>query len=136
MSEVEILANQYATLVYHVESKVVHHTFHKTIGDEKFREVLNEGVEALRKYGASKWLSDDRNNTILSVEDTEWSKSNWFPRALQAGWKYWALVVPKNILAQMNLKEFVDTYHEQGLRIMVFSDPRDAMQWLVNIDQQ
>jgi hypothetical protein len=135
MSENQILDNQYATLVYHTDAKVVHHTFHKPIGAEKFREVLNLGVTAMAKYGASKWLSDDRNNSVLSDEDTEWSKNNWFPRALQAGWKYWALVVPQDILAQMNLKEFVDTYFDQGLRIMVFTDPRDAMKWLADIDR-
>ena len=136
MPEVQILSNQYATLAYHADSKVIHHTFHKTIGAEKFREVLNLGVEAMGKYGASKWLSDDRNNSVLSPEDTEWSMTNWFPRAIQAGWKYWALVVPQNILAQMNLKEFVDTYYEQGLRIMVFSNPDEAMKWLIDIDKQ
>ena len=135
MSENEILANQYATLVYHPDTKVVHHTFHKAIGAEKFREVLNLGVVAMTKYGASKWLSDDRNNSVLSPEDTEWSMSNWFPRAIQAGWKYWALVVPQDILAQMNLKEFVDSYFDQGLRIMVFSNSDEAMKWLIDVDK-
>jgi hypothetical protein len=135
MSENQILANQYATLVYHSDTKIVHHTFHKAIGAEKFREVLNLGVVAMAKYGSTKWLSDDRNNSVLSPEDTEWSMNNWFPRAIQAGWKYWALVVPQDILAQMNLKEFVDSYFDQGLRIMVFSNSDEAMKWLIDVDK-
>jgi hypothetical protein len=97
--------------------------------------VLNLGVVAMAKYGAAKWLSDDRNNSVLSPEDTEWSMNNWFPRAIQAGWKYWALVVPQDILAQMNLKEFVDSYFDQGLRIMVFSNSDEAMKWLIDVDK-
>ena len=30
-------------------------------------------VEILKKHGCQKWLSDDRNNSALSPEDTEWS---------------------------------------------------------------
>jgi hypothetical protein len=55
---------------------------------------------------------------------------DWFPRVLQAGWKFWALVVPEDIMARMNLKQFVDSYFEQGLHIMVFTDPKEAMEWL------
>ena len=133
MSEIEIIKNEFATLVYHPESKIIHHTFHQPIGGDKFREVLNTGTDALEKYGASKWLSDDRGNSALSQEDTDWSMNFWFPRAIKAGWKFWALVVPQDLLARMNLKEFVDSYYDKGLRIMVFNGPEEAMQWLTDI---
>lgn len=130
MTDSPILSNQYATVVFHYDKKIVHHTFHQPISGEAFRQVLNTGIELLRLHGATKWLSDDRGNGPLSPEDTEWSKTNWFPRAFEAGWKYWALVVPEDIYAQMNLKEFVDSYYEQGLRIMVFVEPDAALRWL------
>ena len=61
--------------------------------------------------------------------------NTWFPQAVKAGWKYWALVVPKDMMARMNLKEFVDSYYKQGLRIAVFSEPEEAMKWLINCDK-
>ena len=134
MSDVIIIQNEYADLVYHSDTKIVHHTFHQPIGGQHFREVLNTGAKTLEKYKAIKWLSDDRGNSALSPEDTEWSKSDWFPRSIQAGWKYWALVVPNDLLARLNLKEFVDSYFEQGLRIGVFSEPEEAMKWLLICD--
>jgi hypothetical protein len=135
MSKTTIIKNEYATLEYHSEQKIIHHTFLKPIGNEKFREVLNTGADTMKKYGATKWLSDDRKNMALSPEDTDWSKKNWFPRALESGWKFWALVVPQDILARMNMKEFVDEYYEKGLRIMVFNNPEDALQWLSSIKE-
>jgi hypothetical protein len=130
MATVTALSNEHATLVYHEDSRIVHHTFHEVIAGENFRTVLNNGVELLRKHGAKKWLSDDRMIGALNEEDTQWSMNDWFPRAKAAGWKFWALVVPADIMARMNLKEFVDSYYEQGLRIMVFTDPEAAMEWL------
>jgi hypothetical protein len=125
-----IINTAYATLVYHPDKKIVHHTFHQPIGGDEFRAVLNTGADILEKNDAHKWLSDDRGNTALSPEDTAWSQANWFPRAVKAGWKFWALVVPEDLYARMNLKEFVDSYFEQGLRIMVFTNPEEAMKWL------
>jgi hypothetical protein len=130
MPTITVIDNEYATLVYHEEKKIVHHTFHKPISGQEFRNILDAGADLLRKHGAHKWLSDDRENSTLSQEDTEWSINNWFPRAKGAGWKFWALVVPPDMMARMNLKEFVDTYHEQGLRTMVFTKPEDAMEWI------
>ncbi len=136
MSEsVTIIENEYATLVYHPDTKIVHHTFLKPIGGDEFRAVLNAGAQVLKENKASKWLSDDRENSVLSNDDLAWSKDDWFPRAVRAGWKYWGLVVPQDILARMNMKQFVDSYLDQGLRIMVFSKPEKAMEWLMNCDQ-
>ncbi len=129
-----IIDNEYATLVYENEAKIVHHTFHKPISGEPFRQVLNTGIETLRSHGASKWLSDDRGNSALPDDDTAWAQSNWFPRAVAAGWKYWALVVPEDIMARMNLAEFVQSYYDQGLRIMVFTQPAAALDWLRTVD--
>jgi hypothetical protein len=130
MSAQTIINNEYATLFYHPDTKIVHHTFHKPIGGDHFRSILNTGVETMGKNGAQKWLSDDRNNAAMSQEDTDWSQADWFPRAMKAGWKFWAIVVPHDIMGRMNMKEFVDMYYEQGLRIMVFTNPDEAMKWL------
>jgi hypothetical protein len=131
MSEpISIIENEYASLVYHPGTKIVHHTFHKPISGDEFRNVLNAGIKVLAENKASKWLSDDRGNSALPDEDVTWSKEDWFPRAVHAGWKYWALAVPKDTWARMNMKQFVDSYLDQGLRIMVFSEPEGAMEWL------
>lgn len=131
---ITIIKNEYVTLLYHPDAKIVHHTFHKPIAGQEFRAVLSEGIKALAQHEASKWLSDDRENAALPDDDVVWSKEDWFPRAVQAGWKYWALVVPQDLLARMNMKQFVDSYIDQGLRVMVFSKPETAMEWLANCD--
>ena len=94
---------------------------------------MNNGADTLKKYGATKWLSDDRENMALTPEDSQWATTNWFPRSVKEGWKTWALVVPTDTMAKLNMKEFVDQYFEQGLRIMVFTDPEEALQWLGTI---
>jgi hypothetical protein len=125
-----IIQSDYATLLYHPDKKIVHHIFHKPIGGQPFRDVLLAGLETLKANGAQKWLSDDRANAALPTEDTDWAQSVWFPQVRDAGWKYWALVVPDDIMGRINMVEFTESYFQKGIRIMVFTDPVEAQQWL------
>jgi hypothetical protein len=130
MSSSVIFQNAYATLIYHPDKKIVHHIFHKPVGGQPFREVLLTGMQVLKANGARKWLSDDRGNSALPDDDTEWALNIWFPQVRDAGWKYWALVVPDDVMGRLNLVEHTEFYFQRGIRIMVFTDPDEALKWL------
>ena len=130
MSTVTIFDNEHAALWFHPEAGVVHHQFKTYMRDADFRNVLNQGLELLKQHAATKWLSDDRANSALGDEDTKWAQTDWFPRVLAAGWEYWAIVLPDNVIGQMNMKRFIDQYAEAGITVRVFSDPEEALDWL------
>lgn len=130
MDTITLIQNEYATLVYHTDAKIVHHTFHQPIKGQHFRDVLNKGLEVFIKHGATKWLSDDRNNSALEPEDREWATNDWYTRAAKAGWKYWAMVVPNDIHGRMDVKGYIEQGFEGGIRVMVFTNPQEALEWL------
>lgn len=136
MPKTTIIDTPFASLYYYPEQRIVQHRFHKELDSAHLREVLNRGVELLRENHACKWLSDNRAINAHSPEDTEWINSQWLPNAVAVGWKFWALVVPDDIMARMNMTEFVNSFYERGIRIMVFVDPTEAMKWLENIDRK
>ena len=121
---------EYATLWYYPDPKIVHHRFHKPIKGEEFRQVLLKGLDIFRQNGAQKWLSDDRLNASLPVEDSDWGQQQWFPQVFAAGWKFWAIVLPDKVFGRMNMQNFIKAYSEQGLTIEVFGDMDEAMKWL------
>ena len=131
MSEMIIIDNAYVTLRYYPEKKIIHHTFHKFIHGQVLREAFTEGAKLMEKYGAQKWLSDDRKNSALTKDDQEWLDVHWRPRVIKAGYKYWALVLPEAIVGQMNLKRIISQqYADSGITVELFNDPDEAMQWL------
>jgi hypothetical protein len=132
MSKLTILDNEYATLWYYPETKILHHKIKKFIFGEPLQHLLNTGTEQLKKYGAHKWLSDDRNNNALRTSDAEWSTTVWLPNTAKAGWKYWAIVQPEKISGQMNMKRHASTTNSAGVTVSVFNDLDEAMTWLVN----
>ena len=125
-----IIENEYATLWYHPDSKIVHHRIYKPIGGQTFRDVMNKGAEVFQKFGAQKWLSDDRGNSALSPEDSDWGTNDWTPRVIAAGWKYWAVIMPEKVIGQINMQRFIKANSELGVVTQVFSDPDEALRWL------
>ena len=130
MSTMTIIDNEYATLYYHSDKKIVHHEFHKFIFGQPFRDVLTKGAEIFEKYSACKWLSDDTGNGALTPEDSEWALGEWQPRIMKAGWKYWAVVMPEKVIGQMNMTRWIKTYADSGIVVQVFSNSDEAMKWL------
>ena len=122
--------SSFATLWYHPDRKIVHHLIHKFIFGEEFHKLLLTGTEAIKRNHARKWLSDDRSNAVLRKEDMEWGMANWLPQTVEAGWKYWAIVQPEKIIAQMNMEKLADDYAKVGIVAKFFSDPDEAMKWL------
>ncbi len=130
MSEITVLDNDSITMKYYPDKKILHHTFHRYTYGEEFRDALNQGVDVFERYFASKWLSDDRKNSALPKEDQEWATNNWFRRVVKAGWKYWAIVLPKTVVGQMNMRLLSELCCSQGIETKLFDDPADAMNWL------
>lgn len=130
MPTVVALDNEYVTVRIHTEKRMVHHEFKQFMHGAKLREALTTGVELMEKHRATRWLSDDRKNGPLPPADAEWAKTVWFPRALKAGWKSWAVVVPEMVIGQMNIQKFAEDYGKAGISARLFSDAEAAMAWL------
>jgi hypothetical protein len=120
----------YATLTYDDESQIIYLKLYNECDSAGLRAVLDYGIKLFKETGAHKWLSDNRDMDAVSDEDTNWINNDWLPRAVEAGWQYWALVVPADIEARTNLNEFVTEFYDKGVRVMVFSKVDEADAWL------
>ena len=65
-----------------------------------------------------------------SSEDYEWSTREWRPKAIKAGWRYWALVLPLKIVGQLTMQRILRLYEEGPVTVKLFSDPDEARAWL------
>jgi hypothetical protein len=134
MEKQTIVDNEFITLWYYPEEKIIHHQFHKkTIYGDALRTTFQKGIDLLKENNARKWLSDDKTNVAFTVDDTNWLMHNWSTRALEAGWKFWALVQPEIELGKMNLEQFTSEYAERGLIVKLFQTPEEGMVWLLSV---
>lgn len=135
MAETTVFKNESAILRYHSQG-IIHHEFLRRMVGADFRDILNKGLEQMQARRATKWLSDDRKNTVLAEDDQNWAQSDWFPRAVKAGWKYWAIVNPEKAVGQLQMKGNARTMEMAGVKVAFFADPQSAMAWLLSVDAQ
>jgi hypothetical protein len=115
---------------YYPGSKIIHHQFRTFVHGDELRGVLEAGLDAFKKYGARKWLSDDQGNSALTPEDNQWANDDWTPRVIAAGWKCWAVVMPAKVVGQLSMKRWIKTFEEKGVTVRVFATPEPALAWL------
>jgi hypothetical protein len=133
MSSEIIFDSPYATLWYHPESNIIHHKFHKSIYGQDYRDFFLLGTQTLKEHGAQKWLSDDQGNSLAGNEELQWGKEVWFPKTIEAGWKYWAIVQNKNTLGQVITEKLVKEFGSHGIETRYFTDINEAMLWLESL---
>lgn len=130
MPPIVILDTPQITVRCDPDAKIIHHEMHEYTHGKDFRDALMAGVEAMKKYRANKWLSDDRKNPVLNADDREWGEEVWAPAVMKAGWKYWAIVQPEKALARVRMEERGEAFSNRGVTVKFFSDPGEAMKWL------
>ena len=121
-----ILDNESAILRYHLTDNYIYHTIKKDIGGPDILHLLDVGLDTLINKGSGKWLADDRLNGPVEFVVNDWGR-----RAAEAGWRYWALVVPEDIAGRASMVDVVNAYLQVGVSVRVFSDVEEAREWLV-----
>jgi hypothetical protein len=125
-----ILENEYVSLWFYPEDKIVHHQLHKFIFGDHYKDFFTKGADVFEENGCVKWLSDDTHSSALRQEDIDWGMVNWVPRMIKAGWKYWALVMPNKAVAKMNHRELIEHFKEQGVTVEIVSNTQEGLAWL------
>jgi hypothetical protein len=130
---ITIIDDEKRSLLFHADSRVVHHTMKGPVFGDDFRDLLARGAECLEQNHAAKWLSDDRKNGPIGPEDSAWGETIWGPRVLKAGFRFWAIVVPASAVGSLQMHRFANMYRERGVLVEIFSELEPAWAWLKSV---
>ena len=97
----------------------------------EFAALLDAEVRALSEHRGSRLLADCRRQKVLHPDDQERADKEWLPRALTAGLKRFAIVLPTSVLAAMNLQDRLGKVSSATLEIAYFEGVDEARAWLV-----
>lgn len=117
------------TVWLHTHEGIIHHQMHRYPGVKILEAALRKGSERLGP-GVSKWLSDDRKGGALPKSHHQWAEQVWGPESATAGWRFWALLPPTELVGQMNMKRLQEIYAALGVSVRVFDNPETAFAWL------
>ncbi|MBL8679212.1 MAG: hypothetical protein JNK05_08610 [Myxococcales bacterium] len=117
-------------LYWRPRAKVIEHVILRYPGVQVLEAVLERGLALLEAKGAQKWLSDDRGGGALPKSHHEWAETVWGPKAARLGWKYWALVPPKELVGKLNMERLRRTFSALGVECEVCATPEEGLVWL------
>ena len=125
-----VFENDTYAMWFHGPDKVVHHEIKKALNPGDLRTILGKGVDLMRRNHAHKWLSDDKGNGAIPQADSQWAMDTFVPQAVQAGWKFWAIIQPDQAVGKLQMKRFIDANAKVGLTVRTFPNADAAMTWL------
>jgi hypothetical protein len=128
-----ILENENITIWYYNSKKIVHHQIYKFTEGKEFRNALNTIAGIFETKGATKYLSDDRKNTVINRDDMEWLKTEWRPRVTKTGWEYWGIVLPDEFAGKIVMETIINEYFNFDITLQLFINPDEALSWLESL---
>ncbi|MCF7758552.1 hypothetical protein KQ941_29435 [Paenibacillus xylanexedens] len=121
-----------ATVSWNEDNKVVVLQWKSFARGEQYRTPLNKLLELAVQKRSNKALYDSRHLAVISPDDQEWVAQEWYPRSLEAGLKYSALLVPHKAIAKSSANRMLS-----GMDIsnpsQEFHDLDEAFQWLATV---
>jgi len=97
---------------------------------EEFAALLEAVILALQQHSCSRLLADCRRQKVLNPKDQDRANREWLPRALKAGLKRFAIVMPASVVADMNLRDSLDKVSGAALQVGYFATVEEAREWV------
>jgi hypothetical protein len=100
----------------------------------EYRAAHETVLLAIRENRASKNLIDAMNARVISDADQRWLIEDWIPRAIAAGRRWTALVLPKSALGR-TISENIDKLPRPNrTKVQYFQTVEEAAAWLSTVN--
>jgi hypothetical protein len=127
--------NEYCRIYWYKKINCVYYIWKLEKGSAFVRDALMEVLKLVTEKKADKWLGDHSRAGNIRDEDLQWVKEKLSPIVVNAGVKYFALVLPKeNINVQQQISYAAkEVEKKSGLITHYFDNLQDADDWLNSV---
>ena len=102
-------------------------------GTETIKLALEKGLDLIREHKATRWIADTRDMPVMPPEAQAWCTEDWWPRALEAGFRWLAILLPNSIIAKLAIDEAIAASVEhQESESRYFGSADAAKAWLLS----
>jgi hypothetical protein len=100
----------------------------------EYRAAQEMVLVAIRENHASRHLIDSTERRVVTADDQRWLVEDWMPRAVAAGRRWTAIVLPTSALVR-TIEENIDRYPRPKLvTVEHFETVEDAAAWLSTVN--
>lgn len=130
-NEIQFVDNEFYTAWYVPDYSMIRHVWHQHCKGETWRNIMTLAADAFVGHNCFKWLADDRKFLgAMTPEDWAWAEVNFAKRCREAGWKYFAMVLPDSGMAKVSIRAVCNAFSANGIETEAFTDYVKAYVWI------
>jgi len=133
MSITVLRENEYSKASFDLEKKVgIVEWKPKKLTVEEYKAPFIElnNFAAKQKDSFRNFISDTREQSVVSPENRDWFTKNMIPKAIESGVRRGAVIITGNAFKKYYLNMIIKGSRKFAIDIKVFDDPKKAWKWI------
>ena len=124
-----ILNNDYAEISYDSELKLGKIVWKRKTSMEEYQHAFITLLEDIKVHGTENFLSDIRNQSVVSPEARKWFEAEMIPNAIKFGVKRAAVIFDGSVFKKYYLNMILQATNKFGLPLKMFGTEEEALAW-------
>lgn len=120
----------YAAISVDTEKKIGKIKWTGRCTSEEYRGAFEVLLEEQQKLGVFRFMSDIRDQAVISPEDRKWFETVAMPRAVDQGLKAAAVIFNGNVFKKYYINVIIQATNKFGLPVKVFTEVESGEAWL------
>jgi len=126
-----VLDTHYAQVTFDKVRELGMVTWKGKTTSEEYQAAFNSLLELQKKEKISRYISDIRDQAIVSPNDRKWFETVALPLAIQQGLKVAAAVFDGNAFKKYYINVIITSTNKYKLPMRVFNDMDEAIEWIM-----
>ena len=122
----------YAMGIYFPDKLLVYINWKGRQNSEQYRETLQKALDLELEHKVKFYISDVRNQRLVSPEDRKWFQEVAMPTAIERGLEKAAVIFAGNVFKKYYLNNIFNASKKFGLPLKFFYSKEEAENWLFN----
>ena len=124
-----ILDTDYAEISHNPELKLGKIVWKRKTTTEEYKYAFITLLEYAKKHPTDNFLSDIRNQSVVSPENRRWFEKEMLPNAIETGLKRAAVVFDGNVFKKYYINMIIKVSNKFGMPLKMFNSEEDAVEW-------
>jgi hypothetical protein len=123
-----LIEHEKANLQFNEETNTIELIWKKFQDEATYKMMFTKGIEYLKEYKATGWLSDIRNEGVVGPGTSAWLQNEIIPKAISYGLKKIAVIMEPDIFKEFYVKN-IEKITENKM-MQYFDSLEKANEWL------
>lgn len=119
----------YAQIFYDPAIKLGTVVWKRKPENSEYQNAFEVIIEYSKKHPIDNFLSDIRNQGVVSPENRKWFESVMIPKAIDNGLKRAAVIFDGNVFKKYYINMIIQVINKFGIPLKLFSTEEDAVKW-------